>query len=130
MAVATFRAPAEDQPASALAQGLADELSSALGSAGLAVASRSAVQEMGAVADPKEIGNRLGVDAVLEGTVRSYGGKFKIHAELVSTRTRFQIWSGTVTAESTDILSGEQQAANEIAKQIRTALAAARAVQP
>jgi protein-tyrosine-phosphatase len=44
--------------------------------------------------------------------------------ELISTRTGFQIWGDTITADIEDPMGGEQQTAEEIAKRLRSALPA------
>jgi TolB-like protein len=125
VAVLNLRTPADDPRAAPLAEGLPEELGGALAQSGFQVAAQSAVQKISAAAedDPRGAGTRLGVDAVLAGTVRSYGGRYKIHVELVSTRTGFQIWSDTFTADAEDILAGEKKAAVEIAANMRKALA-------
>jgi len=122
LAVMDFQAPGEDSTASFLAQSLAEDLSAALGGTGLRVAARSALPTAGA-ADPRELGAQLGVDAVLTGTVRSLGTQLRIHLELVNTRTGFQIWSTSTTVESADLLASEQRVAEDLAGQLRDALA-------
>jgi len=112
----------DDQRAALLAQGLNEELGGALASAGLRVMSASSVRELVAEG-PRALSGQFGVDALIEGTVRSYGSKFKVHVELVSTRTRFQIWTGTFTVEGEDLFGSEQRIAAEIAAQIRGSLA-------
>jgi len=125
VAVMNFRTAPEDQQATLFVQDFPEELAGALSKAGLLVASRSSVLELGSqAAGPRAVGSQLGVDAVLEGTVRSFGSKFKVRVELVNTRTGFQVWSETFTADSTDLLGGEQKTATEIATQLRQALAA------
>ena len=117
-----FRAAPEDRQAAPFAQGLPEEINTALSRAGLRMAAQSSVQELAGKIDPRTVGAQLGVDAVLEGTVRSYGSRFKIHLELVSTRNGFQIWTETFTAEVDDPLTSEQKAAAEIAARLRTAI--------
>ena len=101
---------------------LREDLGSALSTAGVRVASRSSVVEMGAAANARA-GTQLGVDAVVEGSVRSVGSKVRIHVELVSARTRFQIWSGTFTSSGAEILAGDQATMTDIAGQLRAKMA-------
>jgi serine/threonine protein kinase len=122
LAVLDFRAPAEDQRAAPFAQGLPEEINTALSRAGLRIAARSSIEELAGKGDPRTVGAQLGVDAVLAGTVRSYGSRFKIHLELVSSRNGFQIWTETFTAETDDPLAAEQKAAAEIAARLRAAI--------
>jgi serine/threonine protein kinase len=120
IAVMTFRAEAGDDAASALAQALSEELGAAVSRTGFQVAARRSVLELAGPADPRVVGAQLGVDAVLEGSVRSYRDKVKVHVELISTRTGFQMWGDTITADIEDPMGGEQQAAGEIAKRLRS----------
>jgi len=122
VAIMTFQAEQSDQTAQLLSQGLPEELDGALARAGWRVASRRGVGA--GQSDPRALGAELGVDAMLEGSIRSYGSKFKVHVVLVSTRTGFQLWSGTFTTDAADLLAGEQKTASDIAAEMRQALAA------
>jgi serine/threonine protein kinase len=121
VAVMNLRTAGDDQRAQVIAQDLPEELTSALAKAGLQVASRSSVAELGASLRARDVGAQLGVDSVLEGNVRSYGSKVKVYVELVDTRTGFQKWSGSFTAEADDPLASEQKLAAEIAAQLQAA---------
>jgi TolB-like protein len=121
IAVANFLTPPGDSAAELMAQALPDDLSVALAMGGMRVASRSSVMGLSGAADPREVGLQLGVDAVLAGSVRSFGPKLRIHVELVSTHTGFQLWSGSFTAESSDLLTDAQKTVEEVAAQVRTA---------
>lgn len=118
VAIMTFTTDADDARAAAVAQGLPEDLGGALASSGLRVASRSSVLEMGAGASAHAAAT-LGVDAVVEGSVRTVGGRYRIHVELVRAKSRFQIWSGTFTSDGDAILSGDATTANEIAGQLK-----------
>ncbi len=111
VAVMAFHAESDDSRAQTLARGLPEDLSTELASEGLRVAGMGTVATLGNTTDPRAAGTQLAVDAVIAGTVRSYDGRFKVHVELVSTRTGFQVWSRTFTVESGDLLQGEQKAA-------------------
>ncbi len=120
--VAIMAFGADDPASQALAQGLPDELGTALAGSGMAVAPRATSRGLATTSDARTIGLQLGVDTILEGSVRSYGSKLKVHAELVSVRTGFQVWSGSVTVDAADALAAEQQAARDIARQLHEAL--------
>lgn len=122
LAVLEFRAQPEDRQAAPFAQGLPEEINTALSRAGLRIAAQSSVRELAGKGDPRTVGAQLGVDAVLAGTVRSYGSRFKIHLELVSSRNGFQVWTETFTADTDDPLASEQKAAAEIATRLRAAI--------
>jgi eukaryotic-like serine/threonine-protein kinase len=124
VAVMNFHSEPEDQGAAPLAQDLPEELGTALSKTGWQIASHESVLQLGAAAKPRDVGTQLGVDAVLEGSVRTFGGKFKIYIELDNTRTGFLLWSATYNVEGQDVLAGEQKTAANITEDLRQALAA------
>jgi len=70
--------------------------------------------------DLREIGRALGVDAVLEGSVRQQGDRIRVVASLIGVADGFQLWSATYEREMTDILAIE----SDIALRITNALEA------
>jgi serine/threonine protein kinase len=123
VAVMTFRTTPDDAQATTLAQDLPEEVEAALSGTGLQVASQSGVLQLGSVGDARTLGAQLGVDAVMDGSVRSFGPRFKIHVELVNTRTGFQVWSDSFTTENGDLLAEEQRVAKQIAQELQQAIA-------
>ncbi|MBI5118854.1 protein kinase [Candidatus Poribacteria bacterium] len=75
--------------------GLAEEIINALSQVkGLRVVARtSAFSFKGEMIDVRDIGKKLGVDAVLEGSVRKAGNKLRITAQLVSVADGYHLWS-------------------------------------
>ena len=75
--------------------GMTEELITALGKVeGLRVAARtSAFAFKGTQADVREIGAKLNVGTVLEGSVRRAGRRLRLSAQLVSTKDGYHIWS-------------------------------------
>ncbi len=119
--VLKFRAASGDQRAAAIVDELAEDLDGVLSQNGLRVASRTL---LGAVpSDARTAGAQIGVDAVLDGTVRSYGDKLRIHVELVSTRTGFDLWSQNVTAEFSEPIASGEAAAQQVGGELKKALA-------
>src|SRR5262249_60121629 len=94
VAVLPFRnaGPPED---AYLAEELTDDLLDALSmTRGLKVRARGAVLRFrGVDTDPREIGRELGVQVVVEGSVRKARGRVRISARLVSVADGFQIWA-------------------------------------
>ncbi|MEQ1947020.1 MAG: hypothetical protein ABL995_07515 [Bryobacteraceae bacterium] len=86
--------------------GLAEELIDALGRVrGLqVVASTSAFQFRDHRGDIREIGKKLNVDTILEGSVRAYGDRLRITVELADTSTGFRLWSNSYDREFKDAL--------------------------
>jgi adenylate cyclase len=117
-----FRVEAGDQQAQLLAQDLPEELTNALSKAGIQVAAHSSVTELGASARGRDVGAQLGVDGVIEGTVRTYGTRFKVNAELMDVQTGLQKWSSSFTVDAGDPLSGEQKVAGDISRELRAAI--------
>ncbi|MGH7460458.1 MAG: tetratricopeptide repeat protein [Longimicrobiales bacterium] len=103
-----------------LGDGIAEELLNALNKvADLQVAARtSAFAFKNQNADIKEIGQKLGVDAVLEGSVRKEGNRLRITAQLIRSANGYHLWSETYERE----LSGVFQLQDEISRSILNAL--------
>ena len=68
--------------------------------------------------DLREVGERLNVANVLEGSVRKAANRVRITAQLVKTRDGYHLWSKTFDRELNDIFAIQQ----EIAEQVATAL--------
>jgi eukaryotic-like serine/threonine-protein kinase len=103
------------------AEGMADELTSQLTKVpGLRVASRTSAFAMRATKDldVREIGKRLGVSAVLEGTVRRSSGRLRVTTQLTSAADGLTLWSDTYERDSKDIFAVQ----DEITKSIISAL--------
>ena len=56
-----------------------------------------------------EIGSTLGVNTVLEGSVRKSGNRLRITAQLVNTGDGFHIWSGQYDRELSDIFGVQEE---------------------
>ncbi len=85
--------------------GLADELLNSLAKIDdLKVAARtSAFSFKGKNVNVSEVGERLGVKNVLEGSVRKSGNRLRISVQLVNASDGFQIWSERYDREMQDI---------------------------
>lgn len=124
VAVMNFRMEGGDQQAQMLAQDLPEELTNALSSAGLQVASHASVAELGPSVRSRDVAAQLGVEGVIEGSVRSFGATYKVNVELLDARTGFLKWSSSFTASGEDLMGSEQRVAGDIAAQLRAAVAA------
>jgi serine/threonine-protein kinase len=104
--------------------GMTEELIHALtGVDGLRVTARtSAFQFKGQNIDVREIGRRLGVAALVEGSVRRSGDRLKVTAQLVSSEDGTHLWSDVYERELKDALALQEEIARSIAGAFRQRL--------
>ena len=69
-----------------------------------------------------EIGRELGVDYLLEGSVRAAAGHFRITSKLIRARDQLQVWTETYERESKDLLGLQAELGGAIARQIHLRL--------
>jgi len=74
--------------------------------------------------DLRRIGDALGVNHILEGSVRKAGSQVRITAQLIQVDTGFHLWSETYDRELTDVFAIQDEIANEILKQLKSQLLA------
>jgi len=72
--------------------------------------------------DLRRIGEALGVNHILEGSVRKAGAQVRITAQLIQVDNGFHLWSETYDRELTDVFEIQDEIANEILKQLRSKL--------
>jgi len=104
--------------------GISEELLNTLARVpGLRVAARkSAFSFKGANVPLTEITRRLGVNYVLDGTVRRDGSKVRISAELIKAADGFHAWSGRFDRELKDIFAVQDEITEAIVAQLRGTL--------
>jgi TolB-like protein/Tfp pilus assembly protein PilF len=100
-----------------LGDGLSEELISALTQVeGLRVVARSsAFAFRGDAVDVREVGHRLGVGAVVEGSVRVSGERLRVTAQVVDVATGFALWSTSREGRLEDVLRLQEEMARAIA---------------
>jgi eukaryotic-like serine/threonine-protein kinase len=104
-----------------VADGLAEEIVDALSmSRQLRVRPLGALRSRAADADPAELGRTLGVDVVVEGSIRRRGDRVRVAARVISVVDAFQLWANHIDAASDGLLS----ACDEIVRAIAQALTA------
>jgi len=110
-----------------LGDGLAEEILNALADwNGLHIASRtSSFSVQNKDMDIQEIGTQLGVDLVLEGSLRRQGSRLKVAAQLTDVKTGFHTWSESYDREFVDIFEIEENLARAIVISIQGPLAVA-----
>ncbi len=104
--------------------GLSEELINALVMVdGLKVAARtSAFAFRGQERDVREIGTELGVEHVLEGSVRKAGNRVRITAQLIHAEDGFHLWSETYDRQLDDIFAVQEEIAAAISEQLELTL--------
>ena len=105
-------------------EGLAEELINALVSVDdLEVASRtSAFRFKGSQQDIREIGRRLGVSTVLEGSVRKAGNQVRIAVQLVKVEDGYHLWSNRYDRELQDVFAIQDEIAQKIVEALQVTL--------
>ena len=121
LAFANRSASADDEYFS---DGLADELLSVLAKIkGLRVAARtSAFSFKGKSVTVAEIGQALNVATVLEGSVRKSANRVRISVQLVKVADGYQLWSETYDRTLDDIFAMQDDIAQSVVKELRSAL--------
>ncbi|MCA1560656.1 MAG: tetratricopeptide repeat protein [Acidobacteria bacterium] len=106
------------------ADGLTEDLLNALANnPHLRVAGRtSAFQFRNNQDDPREIGKKLNVINLLEGSVRKTNNRVRITARLVNATDGFNLWSETYDREMDDIFAVQADIARSVAEALRVTL--------
>jgi len=104
--------------------GIAEELLNQLSQfPDLMVAARtSAFQFKGKNLDVAEIGRKLNVAHVLEGSVRKEGGHLRITAQLIKTATGYHLWSQSFERDAGDVFKVQDEIATAIARALEAKL--------
>jgi serine/threonine protein kinase/tetratricopeptide (TPR) repeat protein len=104
--------------------GMTEELITALSRIdGLRVAARtSAFAFKGTRADIREIGTKLRVGTVLEGSVRRAGKRLRVSAQLINVADGYHIWSEEYNRELGDVFAVQDELARAIVGALRVRL--------
>jgi len=124
LAVLPFQNLSSDQEQEYFADGLSEELMSALAKVeGLRVAGRtSSFAFKGKQETLSVIGEQLGVVHILEGSVRKSGDTVRITAQLVNASDGFQLWSETYDRTLDDIFAVQGDIASSVASALELTL--------
>jgi TolB-like protein/class 3 adenylate cyclase/Flp pilus assembly protein TadD len=121
IAVLPFNNLSKDEENAYFTDGVQDEILSDLAKvADLKVISRTSVMlyKAGNPRNLREIGQQLGVAHVLEGNVQRAGGKVRVNAQLVDTRTDKHLWGQTYDRDLADVFAIQSEIAQKIADQL------------
>ena len=117
IAVLPFANLSEDKGQAYFSDGLSEEIRSALArNPQLKVAAPTSANTFrDKSADAKEIGSKLGVSYLLEGSVRRAGNVVRIAAELIDAKTGFSKWSQSFDRQLTDVFAVQSEIAGVVA---------------
>jgi eukaryotic-like serine/threonine-protein kinase len=124
IAVLPFANMSADKENEYFGDGLAEEVINALAQVpGLQVAGRtSSFLFRGKDVELAEVGRRLNVDHLLEGSVRRSGNRIRVTAQLIKVADGFHVWSERYDREWTDIFAIQDEITYAIASALRIKL--------
>ncbi len=117
IAVLPFADLSEGGDQAHLSDGMAEEILNLLAQVdGLHVAARtSSFAFRNPQQDIREIGRRLNVSTVLEGSLRTAGNRIRMTAQLINVEDGYHIWSETFDRELNDVFELQDEVASAIA---------------
>jgi serine/threonine-protein kinase len=122
IAVLPFRNLSPEVDNRYVSDGISEEVTAALGRLRTfrvcAYASASALAVTGL--DPRTIGERLGVQHLLTGSVRRAGDRLRVSAELVNAVDGFQVWAEKYDRTFSDMMAVQDDIAEAIAASLAT----------
>ena len=121
LAVLPFVNMSADPENEYFSDGITEELLNALTKVeGLQVTSRtSAFAYKGKSDDVRDIGIKLNVDKILEGSVRKSGNRVRITAQLINAADGYHLWSENYDRNLTDIFEVQDEISGIIANRLR-----------
>ena len=124
IAVLPFVNMSNDPEQDYFGDGIAEEiLNSLVHLEDLKVAGRtSSFQFKGKSMDLRELGEKLGVSNVLEGSVRKQGNRLRITAQLVNVQDGFHLWSEKYDRDMNDIFAVQDEIALTITEKLKVTL--------
>ncbi len=128
LAVLPFANLSADKENEYFSDGLAEEIINALTQLpGLRITARtSSFSFRGKEVDVREIGTRLNVENLLEGSVRKAGNRIRVTAQLVKASDGYQLWSQRFDREMTDVFAIQDEISQAIVEKLRLRLSAGR----
>jgi TolB-like protein/class 3 adenylate cyclase/Tfp pilus assembly protein PilF len=108
-----------------LNEGLSEELLNLLARIKeLKVASRTSTWALPENVTSEMVGKQLGVNYLVEGSVRRLNNKVRITVQLINTKTGFHIWTETYDREMSDTINIQDEIAQNITKSLKLLLSA------
>ncbi len=124
IAVLPFANMSADPENEYFSDGMTEEIINALAKVtGLQVASRnSCFAFKGKQLDTREVGDKLGVGSVLEGSVRKIGNRIRITTQLVNVESGYHLWSETYDRQLEDVFAIQEEIARAIVDALKLRL--------
>ena len=121
IAVLPFINMSSDAENEYFSDGISEEILNALTKVdGLQVSARtSSFSFKGKNEDVRQIGNKLGVSTVLEGSVRRSGKRIRITAQLVNTSDGYHLWSEVYDSDLEDIFQVQDEISQKIVNRLK-----------
>jgi adenylate cyclase len=121
LAVLPFLNLSGNQDGEYFSDGLTEELINALSNIpGLHVVSRTTVfQFKNKAGDVRELGRRMNVDAIMEGSVRRERDRIRVTVQLNNVQDGYHYWSKTWDNEGQDVFAIQQGIAQQVALSLR-----------
>ena len=124
IAVLPFSDMSREKDQAYFCEGIAEEIINALCRIqGLRVASRTgSFQFRDTGADLREIGNKLRVETILEGSVRKSDHRLRITVQLIDAARGYHLWSESYDREFRDVFAIQQEIARSVVRALRITL--------
>lgn len=119
LAILPFEASDASEESRAFADGLVEDLISRLSSEWFPVIARSSSFSLrGQQLSSAEIGQRLGADYLVEGSVRRSQTTIRVNARLSEATSARQVWADTYDASIDDVLKNQDEVCRKVLSQI------------
>ncbi len=127
IAILPFTDLSSDKSNQVFCDGLADELLNALARVPeLRITARtSAFMFRDRAVDVRDVGRKLGVTHIVEGSVRREGTHVRISAQLISVKDGFQVWASTFDRPYSDVLAIQENIAKDVVRALEVKLSPA-----
>jgi len=124
IAVLPFANMSADPDQEYFCDGMAEEIIDALARLdGLRVVARtSAFQFKGKGHDLREVGEKLQVKTVLEGSVRKAGNRLRINAQLINAEDGYHLWSERYDRTMGDVFAVQEEIAQSVVKKLQAVM--------
>ncbi|HSG82757.1 MAG TPA: protein kinase, partial [Gemmatimonadota bacterium] len=125
IAVLPFANMSADPENEYFSDGMTEEIINALGKLpGVQVASRtSSFAFKGKEIDVRQVGDKLGVAHLLEGSVRKIGNRIRLNAQLIDVVTGYHLWSETYDHQLEDVFAIQDEISRAIVSALKLQLA-------